>query len=152
MAKPIDKPHQPDGRSFFSDIVCATRTIIGPPMHTFRLVRKFVEHVRLPPNRIRIFCAFPSPRARFLLARIGQTVAAPAREYFAGAVEQCDAAPTVSTAGIDGTDKPGRRKAQPIRSPGRGDLCVTPNYHQHASRSSGRNEMRDERRPPTVSK
>ena len=78
-------------------------------MHAFRLVGELLQYVRVSSELHSNFPCLPEPSLmyNFMLARIDQTIAVPAREKFASAVEQCDAAPTVSTSGIDGTDKPG---------------------------------------------
>src|SRR5260370_31016661 len=54
----------------------------------------------------------------FALTCIGQTVAAPTREQFTGAVQQRDAAPAISTIGGHGTDKPGTTATEGARRPG----------------------------------
>src|SRR5580704_921818 len=74
----------------------------------------------LPPSRARIFRAFPSPPVAqgVLLARIGQAVAVPAREWFARCVEQRNAAPTISAVGVDGTAKPSASAAKAAWRPG----------------------------------
>jgi hypothetical protein len=56
----------------------------------------------------------------FLLARIGQAVAAPAREQLAASVQHRDSAPAVPTTGIDRTDEPGAAPAKVTGRPGDG--------------------------------
>jgi hypothetical protein len=42
------KSHQPIHRAFLNDIMSAPQTIVGVPVHVFRLIRKFFKHVRAP--------------------------------------------------------------------------------------------------------
>jgi hypothetical protein len=43
-----EKSDQPIHRASLSDIMSAPQTIVGAPVHVFRLIRKFFKHVRAP--------------------------------------------------------------------------------------------------------
>ena len=78
--------------SAFGSIVDATPTLIGPPVHAFRLVGKFLKHVRAAAQLHSDLLRFSEPvlMCRFLLACVGKPVAMTAREQSSGTVELGD--------------------------------------------------------------
>jgi hypothetical protein len=68
----------------------------------------------LPPQLHSYFLCLPEAAVVqvFMLARIRQTVAPPAGEQLASAVQYRDPTPAVSTAGIDGTYEPSAMTAK----------------------------------------
>ena len=97
-----------------SDIVSTASTVIGLPVHTFGLVRKRFEHVLAPshlhPDLLRL--AETALVHGFLLAFIGQAVAMPAREQFAGSVQLGDATAAIPAIGVDRASKPRAKSAE----------------------------------------
>src|SRR5262249_13204712 len=95
-------------------------------MHAFRLIRERFPHVRAASQpHSDLLCLSDATMVQgFPLARIGQAVAAPACEQFTGNVQHCDAAPAVSTIGVNGTDKPGAMTARVARGPGDRDALL----------------------------
>ena len=90
------------------------QALIGPPVHAFGLVRKRFEHVLAPshlhPDLLRL--AETALVHGFLLAFIGQTVAMPAREQFAGSVQFGDATAAIPAIGMDRASKPRAKSAE----------------------------------------
>jgi hypothetical protein len=85
----INKSHQPIHRAFFSHIMNAPQTIVGAPVHVFRLVRKFFKHIRAPSQLHADFLCFSESAMarRFLLALIRKLMAVAARERAINAVQ-----------------------------------------------------------------
>ena len=93
----INKSHQPIHRAFFSDIMNAPQTIVGAPVHVFRLVRKFFKHVRAPSQLQPDFLCLSEPAMarRFPLALIRKPMAVAAREHAINVVQLSDPAAAV---------------------------------------------------------
>src|SRR5262245_8548514 len=89
-------------------------------MHTFRLIRERFSHVWAASQPHSDLLCFPDATMvqGFALTRVSQTIAAPARGQFTGAVQKRDAAPAISTIGVHGTDKPGAMTAEVAGHPG----------------------------------
>ena len=97
MVQSINEVHQPGRRAFFSHIMNAPQTIVGAPVHVFRLVRKFFKHVRAPSQLHADFLCLSEPAMarRFPLALIRKPMAVAAREQAANAVQLVNPAAAV---------------------------------------------------------
>jgi hypothetical protein len=80
----VDKSHHAHHVTRVSHVVGAAKTVIGPPVHPFRLVRKRFQHALAPsqlhPDLLRL--SKTALAHGFLLAFIGQAAAVPTREQF----------------------------------------------------------------------
>jgi hypothetical protein len=101
-------------------IMQATQAVVGAPVHAFRSVGELLHHIRAPPQLHSYFLCLPEAAVVqvFMLARIRQTIAPPAGEQLASAVQYRDPTPAVSTAGIDGTNEPRATTAKMACRPG----------------------------------
>jgi hypothetical protein len=90
-------------------VVTAAQPVVRPPVHALRLLGKRYCYVRSASQARPDFPRreYPSFAHRFLLARIGQAQALPARKDIAGVVDRCDPPSTIPSVGIDLTSEPG---------------------------------------------
>jgi hypothetical protein len=72
----------------------AAPSLIGPPVHASWLVGKLLKHVRASAQPHSDLLGFPKPplMSRFLLARVGKSIAVAAGEQAPGTVQLGDAA------------------------------------------------------------
>src|SRR5262245_4185266 len=106
--KAIDKLHRSHQSLLFGEIMGTPQPVIGLPMHAFRPGRKRLQRIRASSQLYSNFLCLPksAPARGFLLACIGEAVAAATREQFASEVQQRHAAPAVLLTSIGRTDKP----------------------------------------------
>src|ERR1700738_4469876 len=97
----------------------AAQTVICPPVHTFRLVRK-IQHDRAATQSNSDFLRLPKPSVtgRFLLARVCKPITVAAREQATNTVELGDpstAVHAVCPSGGKSPRAPPPRKCRPPR-------------------------------------
>jgi hypothetical protein len=104
----------------------ATPSLIGPPVHAFRLVGKLLKLVRAAAQLHSDLLRFPEPglMGRFLLARVGKPVAMTAREQSPGSVELGDPTTAIHSVCSNRTHKPGPLATEPARRPRDGDALL----------------------------
>src|SRR5262245_41773629 len=83
-------------------------SVIGLPMHSFRPGRERIQRIRAPAQLHSNFLRLPksAPARGFLLACIGEAVAATAGKQSAVEVQQRDATPAVFPTDMGRTGKP----------------------------------------------
>src|SRR6476646_5715706 len=108
-ALPFHKAHQANGRSLFGHIVDATPSLVGPPVHAFRLVGELLKHVRASAQPHPDLLRFPKPPpiGRFLLASVYKPIAVAAGEQSPDAVQLGNAATAIHSICSNRTHKPG---------------------------------------------
>ena len=97
----------------------ATPSLIGPPVHAFRLVGKLLKHVRAAAQLHSDLLRFPEPAlmGRFLLARVGKPIAVTAGEQPPGTVQLGSATTAIHAVCSNRTHKPGPLTAEPTWRP-----------------------------------